>query len=231
MLSMPPSQLGRRRGVAMPAALPLSGMKGWGFAAPSSSPSAAGMPAEPGPAPAPRVRGLPWRTLCALALGLTPGTRPVVAYGRVTELPGRRRPRCCAGPAVPSRAGRSPRPAASTPGLRCDPGPDPDCPMPSRLWLPRLRSPIVLPGLQVRPRAEAALLRRHLRAEPAPPARTSAGMSPLAPARVLQPSVLPPVRLQTGLSALERVFTSFAPIHHDSAETKIRLIYLDRFFI
>uniref|UniRef100_A0AC11BH46 Magnesium transporter MRS2 n=1 Tax=Ovis aries TaxID=9940 RepID=A0AC11BH46_SHEEP len=39
----------------------------------------------------PRAVGLPRRTLCALALGLTPGTRPVVAYGRVTELLGRRR--------------------------------------------------------------------------------------------------------------------------------------------
>ncbi|XP_068850169.1 magnesium transporter MRS2 homolog, mitochondrial isoform X3 [Capricornis sumatraensis] len=39
----------------------------------------------------PRAVGLPRRTLCALALGLTSGTRPVVAYGRVTELLGRRR--------------------------------------------------------------------------------------------------------------------------------------------
>uniref|UniRef100_A0AAA9SEX6 Magnesium transporter n=3 Tax=Bos TaxID=9903 RepID=A0AAA9SEX6_BOVIN len=39
----------------------------------------------------PRAVGLPRRTLCALALGLTPGTRPVVAYGRATELLGRRR--------------------------------------------------------------------------------------------------------------------------------------------
>ncbi|XP_065768492.1 magnesium transporter MRS2 homolog, mitochondrial isoform X2 [Muntiacus reevesi] len=39
----------------------------------------------------PRVVGLPRRSLCALALGLTPVTRPVVAYGRATELLGRRR--------------------------------------------------------------------------------------------------------------------------------------------
>ncbi|XP_020767977.2 magnesium transporter MRS2 homolog, mitochondrial-like [Odocoileus virginianus] len=39
----------------------------------------------------PHVVGLPRRSLCALALGLTPGTRPVVAYGRATELLGRRR--------------------------------------------------------------------------------------------------------------------------------------------
>uniref|UniRef100_G1DFS1 Magnesium transporter n=1 Tax=Capra hircus TaxID=9925 RepID=G1DFS1_CAPHI len=39
----------------------------------------------------PRAVGLARRTLCALALGLTPGTRPVVAYGRVTDLLGRRR--------------------------------------------------------------------------------------------------------------------------------------------
>ncbi|KAB0358194.1 hypothetical protein FD754_002350 [Muntiacus muntjak] len=38
----------------------------------------------------PRVVGLPRRSLCALALGLTPVTRPVVAYGRATELLGRR---------------------------------------------------------------------------------------------------------------------------------------------
>lgn len=39
----------------------------------------------------PRGVGLPRRTLCALALGLTPVTRPVVAYGRATELLGGRR--------------------------------------------------------------------------------------------------------------------------------------------
>ncbi|XP_070312319.1 magnesium transporter MRS2 homolog, mitochondrial isoform X1 [Odocoileus virginianus] len=39
----------------------------------------------------PHVVGLPRRSLCALALGLTPGTRPFVAYSRATELLGRRR--------------------------------------------------------------------------------------------------------------------------------------------
>uniref|UniRef100_A0A8C6DMG8 Magnesium transporter n=1 Tax=Moschus moschiferus TaxID=68415 RepID=A0A8C6DMG8_MOSMO len=46
----------------------------------------------------PRAVGLPRRTLCALALGLPPGTRPVVAYGRATELLGRRRAAPLCGP-------------------------------------------------------------------------------------------------------------------------------------
>ncbi|XP_055262162.1 magnesium transporter MRS2 homolog, mitochondrial [Moschus berezovskii] len=45
----------------------------------------------------PRAVGLPRRTLCALALGLPPGTRPV-AYGRATELLGRRRAAPLCGP-------------------------------------------------------------------------------------------------------------------------------------
>lgn len=139
----------------------------------------------------PRAVGLPRRTLCALALGLTPGTRPVVAYGRVTELLGRRRaaPLCwprrlpVTGTALPALQLRDAGPAVI-------PGPDPT----ARAHVAVAARPAVCSvlGLQVRPCApRCCSLAQVCGRSCVSPALNSAEYRPLAPARVLQPPVLP----------------------------------------
>lgn len=74
----------------------------------------------------PRGVGLPRRTLCALALGLTPVTRPVVAYGRATELlGGRRAAPLCWPRRLPVTGTVLPALQFREAGLAVTPGPDP----------------------------------------------------------------------------------------------------------
>ena len=175
----------------------------------------------------PRAVGLPRRTLCALALGLTPGTRPVVAYGRATELLGRRRaaPLCWSrrlpvtGTAVPALQSRDAR-------LAVIPGADPTarahvsvaaCPAACSvlgLWVGPW-APSVCPLAQVCGRSCVHQLRTRL------------SIVPWALLESRQPSVLPTGPAANRAECACEDFESFAPIHRDSAETKIRLIYLE----
>lgn len=105
----------------MPAALPPSGMKGWGLVSAFSSLQCHGMSAEPGPAPTPRGGASPAHFM---------------GFGRGAPRDRRRTARKQADRAavriLPAPLGRycPPRPAAPDAGLAVTSGPRPDRPSP-----------------------------------------------------------------------------------------------------
>lgn len=163
----------------------------------------------------PRAVRLPRRTLCSLALGLTPGTRPVAACGRAAQLLGRRWAAPLYEPRrLPTAGTTLSAPQPRDAGLAVIPGSRPD-----------RRSPR---GCGCRPRS------------PGPPL----GARLLSLAQVRVPNCVlpapnatcllsfPPPRLQISRPkcACEKTLKSFALTCHHSAEAKIRLIYLKYFF-
>ena len=150
-----------------PAAAPLSGMKGWGSTAPSSSLQRHGMPAGPGPAPAPRGGAAPAQPVRS-GLGPDPRHSP-----RRRLRPRHRIARKEAGraallaPLAPRDRYRSPRPAVSGRRACGDPRARPDrpssrgCGCPPRGLL-RPRPPGPLLGAEVLPSCTG------LRTEPCP---------------------------------------------------------------
>lgn len=199
----------------MPAAPLPSGMKGWGLAAASSSFQRHGMPAEPGPAPAPRGEVAPAHPVLS-GLGLDPRDSPRC----------RLRP-CCptARKEVGRAAVRAPpaphgryyplRPAA--PGRRTcsDPGVPTRPPEPTWLWLLRPRSPGPPLGARLLSLAQVRVPNCVL---PAPNATCLLSFPP------------PRLQISRPKCACEKTLKSFALTCHHSAEAKIRLIYLKYFF-
>ena len=176
----------------MPAAPPLSGMKGWGLAALSSLLQRHGMPAEPGPAPAPCGGAAPAYPVCS-GLGPDPRHSP-----RRRLRPRHRIARKEAGRAAvlvpPAPRDRYRCPCPAVPGRQAcgDPRGRPDRPSPRVCGcLPRgLLSPRPLGwplGAKCLPSCTG------LREELCPPAPNSTEHRPLGPARV-PPALCPPHR-------------------------------------
>lgn len=216
------------RGREVPAAPPLSGMKGWGLAAPSSPLQRHGMPAEPGPAPAPCGGAAPAYPVCS-GLGPDPRHSP-----RRRLRPRHRIARKEAGraavlvPPAPSDRYRCPCPAV--PGRQAcgDPRARPDRPSPRGCGcLPRgLLSPRPL-GRPWAPRA--CPLAQVCGRSCVHQLRTRLSTVPWALLESRLPSVFPTGPAANRAECACEVFENFAPIHRNSAETKIRLIYLECF--